>query len=166
MAVAIFLRAVNVGGHGVFSTKALAEGLDLVNIGAAGTFVARRNLSAARVARELPFATVVIVRPAAEVIALVRAGPPKAPRGSHIFVSILARAPKTRRELPLERPMGRPWALRVVARRGAFLVCIRRITAQRGLDLSAILQREFGAAVTTRSWRTMVRVAEAASRLR
>ena len=166
MAVAIFLRAVNVGGHSVFSTKALAETLDLVNIGAAGTFVARRDVSAARIARAMAFATDVIVRPAAEVIALVRAGPPKAPRSSHIFVSILASAPKKRPKLPLERPAGRSWALRVVARRGAFLVCVRRITVQRGLDLSGVLQREFGAAVTTRSWSTMMRVAEAASRLK
>jgi uncharacterized protein (DUF1697 family) len=166
VAVAIFLRAVNVGGHSVFSVKALAEKLDLVNIGAAGTFVARRNLSAARIAREMPFETHVIVRPAAEVIALVRAGPPKGPRGTQLFVSVLARAPTKRPTIPLERPIGRPWALRVVARRGAYLVCVRRIAVQRGLDLSAILQREFGAAVTTRSWGTMVRVAEAASRLK
>src|SRR6266508_3385328 len=76
LAVAIFLRAANVGGHNTFSTTALAKKLDLVNIGAAGTFVAHRPVGAPAIARELPFETDVIVRPGAEVLALVKAGRP------------------------------------------------------------------------------------------
>ncbi len=77
MASAVFLRAVNVGGSSVFSPAAVAKKLDLVNIGAAGTFVARRRVSAREIARELLFETDIVVRPGVEVTELVAAGPPK-----------------------------------------------------------------------------------------
>ncbi len=163
LAVAIFLRAANVGGHNTFSTTALAKKLDLVNIGAAGTFVAHRPVGAPAIARELPFETDVIVRPGAEVLALVKAGRPPAPAGEQIFVCVLAKPPKRRPALPIEWPTGRPWAMRAVERRGAFVVCMRRIEVQRGLDLSALLEREFGVPLTTRSWGTIQRVADALS---
>jgi hypothetical protein len=163
VAVAVFLRAANVGGRNTFSTAALARKLDLVNIGAAGTFVARRRVAAAAIARELSFDTAVIVRPGSEVLALVKAGPPRAPAGVHIFVCILAKPPKRRPSLPIEWPAGRSWAMRAVARRGVFVVCLRRLEVQRGLDLSAILEREFGVPFTTRSWGMMRRVADALS---
>jgi len=123
---------VNVGGHSTFSTAAVAKRLDLVNIGAAGTFVARRRVTAAAIARELPFETNVVVRPGAEVLALVKAGPPRAPTGARIFVCILTKPPKRRPALPIEWPAGRPWAMRAVARRGAFVVCQRRLDGSAG----------------------------------
>jgi uncharacterized protein (DUF1697 family) len=46
MALVVLLRGVNVGGHKTFRPKRLAErlrDLDVVNIGAAGTFVVRRR---------------------------------------------------------------------------------------------------------------------------
>ena len=165
MASAVFLRAVNVGGSSVFSPAALAKRLDLVNIGAAGTFVARRRVSAREIASELPFETEIVVRPGVEVTKLVAAGPPKAPPDAQMFVVILVRLPRLTPKLPFERPEGREWVLRVIERRGAFVVCARRVEAQRGLDLSAILARAFGVPATARSWGTMVRVAEALSRL-
>ena len=45
MAFVVFLRAVNVGGHQTFRPSVLAKELseyDVVNIGAAGTFVVRK----------------------------------------------------------------------------------------------------------------------------
>jgi len=165
LASAVFLRAVNVGGSSVFSPAALAKRLDLVNIGAAGTFVARRRVSAREIARELPFETDIVVRPGVEVTKLVAAGPPKVPPNVQLFVVVLVRSPRASPKLPFERPEGRNWFLRVVERRGAFVVCARRVEAQRGLDLSAIMQRSFGVPATARSWGTMVRVAEALSRL-
>ena len=43
MALVVFLRGVNVGGHRLFRPSAIAKemaGLDVVNMGAAGTFTA------------------------------------------------------------------------------------------------------------------------------
>ncbi len=45
MAVVVFLRGVNVGGHRTFRPSLLAKELhdyDVVNVGAAGTFVVRK----------------------------------------------------------------------------------------------------------------------------
>src|SRR5437867_6082833 len=56
MALVVFLRAVNVGGHNTFRPSVLANELreyDVVNIGAAGTFVVRRAVSQEKFRREL-----------------------------------------------------------------------------------------------------------------
>jgi len=132
-----------------------------VNIGAAGTFVSRRRVSAAEITRALPFALDVAIRPAAEVVRLVDAGPPAAPAGTLIFVSVLLAAAKRSPRLPLEQPPGGPWVVRVVAKRGPFVVCVRRVGQQRGLDLSAVLERAYGVRATTRGWPTFERIATA-----
>src|SRR5437763_14559746 len=56
MALVVFLRAVNVGGHNTFRPSVLAKELseyDVVNIGAAGTFVVRKAVSQEKFRREL-----------------------------------------------------------------------------------------------------------------
>ena len=56
MASVIFFRAVNVGGHQKFQPSQLAKELvpfGVVNIGAAGTFVVRENVSPAKLQNEI-----------------------------------------------------------------------------------------------------------------
>jgi hypothetical protein len=56
MALVVFLRAGNVGGHNKFRPSILAKELseyDVVNIGAAGTFVVRKAVSQEKFRREL-----------------------------------------------------------------------------------------------------------------
>jgi len=154
------VRAANVGGSGVFSTAALAKKLDLLNIGAAGTFVARGSISPAEIAKEIPFPLDVAIRPAAEVLRLVDAGTPRAPAGARVFVSVLVAPPKRSPRLPLEVPDGGPWALRVVAKSGPYVISLRR-PAQRAPDLSAVVEKAFGARSTTRGWPTFERIAAA-----
>jgi hypothetical protein len=149
-----------VGGSGVFSTAALAKKLDLVNIGAAGTFVARGRVAAADIAREIPFPLDVAVRPANELLKLVDAGPPAA-TGAQCFVSVLVAPAKASPRLPLELPPGRAWALRIVERRGPYVLALRRTDQRRGLDLSAVVEKAFGARATTRGWPTFERIAKA-----
>src|SRR5689334_17301533 len=62
MALVVFLRGVNVGGHRTFRPSILAKKLiayDVVNVGAAGTFVVRKpGIQAkfrAELLRRLPF---------------------------------------------------------------------------------------------------------------
>ena len=145
----------------MFSTAALAKKLDLVNIGAAGTFIARRNVTAAQLSREIPFTLDLAIRPAPEVLKLVDAGPPKARAGTRIFVSVLVATPKAAPRLPQEFPAGKPWALRIVKRRGPYVLAVRRTDRQRGLDLNAIVEKAFGARATTRGWPTFERIAKA-----
>jgi hypothetical protein len=134
-----------------------------VNIGAAGTFVSRRPVDAPAIARELPFerGVDVVVRPSNEVLRLVEAGPPRIPADTVLFVSIAMKASTKKPALPFDRPSGRDWAVRVVERRGAFVISARHRERQRALDLSAVLAREFGVPFTTRSWGTMERIAAA-----
>ncbi len=82
MASVVFLRAANVGGTNVFRPAQLVTALkrlDVVNVGAAGTFVVRSSASAAAVRRafldEMPFVPTMAVRPGPDVIALVRSRP-------------------------------------------------------------------------------------------
>ena len=56
MALVVFLRGVNVGGHRTFRPSLLAQELkqyDVVNVGAAGTFVVRRPGASSRFRTEL-----------------------------------------------------------------------------------------------------------------
>jgi uncharacterized protein (DUF1697 family) len=56
MALVVFLRGVNVGGHRVFRPSAFAKELShlgAVNIGAAGTFVIRPRIARAELRAEL-----------------------------------------------------------------------------------------------------------------
>jgi uncharacterized protein (DUF1697 family) len=59
MALVVFLRGVNVGGHRTFRPSILANELKeygVVNIGAAGTLVVRKPISEKRLRAELAIA--------------------------------------------------------------------------------------------------------------
>src|SRR6266516_7265804 len=81
-ALVVFLRGCNVGGHKTFRPTLLAEQLkhyDVVNIGAAGTFVIRRRTSHARLRadllRRLPFEAEVIICEGQDLISVASANP-------------------------------------------------------------------------------------------
>ena len=78
MALVAFLRGVNVGGHRTFRPSALArelEDLDVVSIGAAGTFVVRAPVKQRRLRAELesrlPFETEIMICRGSEILRLV-----------------------------------------------------------------------------------------------
>jgi hypothetical protein len=118
-------------------------------------------VSAAAIAKEIPFPLDVAIRPAAELLRLVDAGPPRMAAGVQVFVSVLVGPAKRSPRLPVEFPEGRPWAVRVVAKRGPYVISLRRVEQQGGLDLSAVVEKAFGARATTRGWPTFERVAAA-----
>src|ERR1041385_6159351 len=102
MALVAFLRGVNVGEHRAFRPSILARALahfEVVNIGAAGTFVIRRRISRvqlrAELARRLPFATDVMLCEGRELLALAASDPlhgVAARPGVVRFVSVMARS--------------------------------------------------------------------------
>jgi len=82
MALVVFLRGVNVGGHRTFQPTIIAKQLkqfDVINIGAAGTFVIRKPVSRARLmeefARRLPFDSEIIICQGREILQLVSQSP-------------------------------------------------------------------------------------------
>ena len=81
MALVVLLRGVNVGGHRIFRPAALAKQLrhlDVVNIGAAGTFVVRRPVTRSQLRTalvlKLPAGTEIIVCEGREILRLMAAG--------------------------------------------------------------------------------------------
>src|ERR1041384_3007413 len=100
MALVVFLRGVNVGGHNTFRPTALARELsafDVVNVGAAGTFVVRKPGSRAKfkdaLLSKLPFQTTIAICEGRDLLRLERENPfGTEPVGPDVvrFVSVLA----------------------------------------------------------------------------
>lgn len=173
MALIVFLKGVNVGGHRRFRPTLLAEQmrhLDVVNVGSAGTFVVRAAVSRAdlreEVARRLPFEAEIMVCEGREVVRLLSqdffAG--RAERADVVrFVSVLSRAPSSAPALPLQLPPDGQWLVKVVARRGRFVVGLHRRRMKVIGELGK-LERIFGTPATTRTWRTMAAIGKVLKR--
>ena len=104
MASVVFMRGVNVGGHKTFRPAALARdmaALDVVNVGAAGTFVVRGSIAApalrSELGRRVPFETEFMICAGREVLELVRDEPfPPSPGSKDLrrFVTVMAKRPR------------------------------------------------------------------------
>jgi uncharacterized protein (DUF1697 family) len=168
MSLVVLLRGVNVGGHRTFRPAALAghlKHLDVVNIGAAGTFVVRRKVARTRLRaeleRRLPFATEIMICEGREVLSLLAKDffPGEPVRKEVVpFASLLARRPRGEPALPLTLPPDRPWELEVVARQGRFLVGRYR-RQMNAVGHLGTLDKLFGVPVTTRNWNTLGTIA-------
>jgi len=167
MSSVVFFRAVNVGGHQKFQPGKLAKelaGFGVVNIGAAGTFVVRENVSQTKlrdeILRRLPFKPELMICPARDVLALTRGNCfGDAPAGKDVgrFVSVLQKAPRAKPPLPLEQPAGPKWEVRIVAITGRFALSVRRLGETYS---NAVVEKYFGVAATTRNWNTIETICE------
>ena len=169
MAFAVFLRAANVGGKNVFRPAQLAAALahlEVVNLGAAGTFVVRAPASAASIRREilsrLPFEPAIAVRPAREVVALVRSEPfrgialSKDLRG---WAAVLCGPPRSRPTLPLVKPAGRNWSVRFDRIDGPFALGLLHRRSGASVFPNAVVEDALDVPATTRWWETFERLA-------
>jgi uncharacterized protein (DUF1697 family) len=167
VALVVFLRGVNVGGHRTFRPSVLAERLrhlDAVSIGAAGTFVIRRPVTRTRLraemARELPFETRIILCQGREIVRLVSQDPFARARlrpGVVRFVSVLSRRPRSTPSTPMSFPSGGKWLLKILARDDRFVIGVYR-RHMKVLGYLGTLDRLFGGPVTTRNWNTIVAI--------
>src|SRR5262250_570728 len=124
MALVVFLRGVNVGGHRTFRPSILAKELsnfDVVNVGAAGTFVVRkpgpRAKFRAELLRKLPFEAEVVLCDGRDLIRLETENPfgAESSRPDVVrFVSILSKAGSIRASLPVAFPPDGEWLVRVI----------------------------------------------------
>src|SRR5256884_5298381 len=134
MALVVFLRGVNVGGHRTFRPSILARELSdygVVNVGAAGTFVVRkpgsRTKFRAASLRKLPFEAEVVICDGRDLIRLEMENPFRAePSRPDIvrFVSILSRAGGLRAALPVTFPPNGEWLVRVFASPSPIIPCM------------------------------------------
>ncbi len=167
MALVVFLRGLNVGGHRTFRPTMLAEQLrhlDAVNVGAAGTFVIRQAVSRAQlrdeVERRLPFDAEIMICHGREIVRLtsrdVFAGHPARPDVVR-FVSVLSRLPRSGPQLPMRLPSGGRWLLKVLARDSRFVLGLYR-RHMKVIGYLGTLDRLFGVPVTTRNWNTITAI--------
>ena len=169
MAHIVFLRASNVGGRNVFRPAQLARDLahlDVVNIGAAGTFVVRARTSAEEVRREilarLAFVPDLSVHAADDVVAFVARDPFRGVRfrrDRRGWVAALAGKPRASPRLPIAMPAGRGWSVRLDAVEGRFAMGMWRPPRAGFVFPSNVVEEALGVRATARWWETFVKVA-------
>ena len=180
MALVVFLKGVNVGGHRKVRPSEIARQLkryDVVNIGAAGTFVVRKPVSQTKLrdelTRRLPFAAEIMISTGDSILRLAAADPfigEPADRSVMQFVSVRAKKGRasTQKQAKPSVPQGAPatplvipttgdWELRLLHHGDEFLigVCRRQMKA---IGRFGKLEKIFGSA-TTRSWSTILKIA-------
>jgi len=168
MALVVLLRGVNVGGHRTFRPSVLTKRLkhlDVVNIGAAGTFVIRQPVTRAQLRAELasrlPFSTEIMICDGREIVRMLSAdhfaGQPERPDIVR-FVSLLSRRPRSAPSMPMSFPSSGTWLLKILARDNRFVFGVYR-RHMKAIGYLGALDRVFGVPVTTRNWNTMTGIA-------
>lgn len=168
MALVVLLKGVNVGGYRNFRPSQLAKELkryDVVNIGAAGTFVIRKPIARAKlraeIARRLPFEAEVMICDGKDILRLVSSDPfadqPVDKSVIH-FVSVLGKRRNTSLTFPLNFPPTGEWSLKVLGHEGQFVYGMFR-REMKAIGSLAQLKSVFGESSTTRSWSTILTIA-------
>src|SRR5215213_5649484 len=158
MALIVFLRGVNVGGYKTFRPSILAKELsqyDVVNVGAAGTFVVRKPGSRAKFRAELlqklPFETEVMLCDGRDLIRLEMENPfgaePSLPDAVR-FVSVLSEAARVQPSLPIRLPPDGEWGMRVIALKNRF-VCGEYRRHMKAISYLGRIDKLFGVPATT-----------------
>lgn len=169
MALAVFLRGVNVGGHRTFRPSALAKEMaayDVVNVGAAGTFVVRKPGPKAKfraeLLRRLPFETEAVLCDGPDLIRLENENPfgPESKRPDIVrFVSILSKAGALP-ALPVVLPSDGDWLVRLIAADGRYVFGMYR-RHMKTIGYLGQVDKLFGGKATTRNWNTITAVVRA-----
>jgi uncharacterized protein (DUF1697 family) len=172
MALVVFLRGVNVGGHRTFRPSILARelsGYDVVNVGAAGTFVVRKPGAStagsrakfrAALVRKLPFEAEIVLCEGRDLLRLETENPfgsqPSSPDVVR-FVSILSKAGGVRAALPVAFPAEGEWLVRVIACEGQFVFGMYR-RHMKTIGYLGQIDKLYGVPATTRNWNTIVAI--------
>jgi uncharacterized protein (DUF1697 family) len=169
VALVVFLRGVNVGGHRTFRPTQLAEALKhlgAVNIGAAGTLVLRQPVTQAQaraeVARNLPFVAEIVVCQGRDITSLVSKDPfeGRSVQGGIVrFVSVLSQRPRLTPSTPMRFPSSGRWLMQILARRNRFVIGLYR-RHMKVIGFLGALDRLYGVSVTTRNWNTIAAIAK------
>jgi len=167
MALVVFLRGINVGGHRSFRPSVLAGELgayDVVNVGAAGTLIVRkpgrRSQFIAELRRKLPFEAAIAVCDGGDLLALEMDAPfdcePVSPDTIR-FVSVLSKPGQCKVPLPCAIPGRENWFVRVLGSKPPFVFGVYR-RHMKTIGYLGQLDELFGAPATTRSWTTIISV--------
>ena len=167
MALVVFLRGVNVGGHRTFRPSVLARELsayDVLNVGAAGTFVVHKPGSRAKfraaLLRKLPFEAQIVLCDGRDLMRLETENPfgtQPSPPDVVRFVSILSRAGGVRASLPVKFPADGEWLVRVIASEGQFVFGTYR-RHMKTIGYLGQIDKLYGVPATTRNWNTIMAI--------
>ena len=166
MALVVFLRGVNVGGHRTFRPSVVARELsdyDLVSVGSAGTFIVRKPGSRAKfraaLLLKLPFEANVVLCEGRDLMRLEMENPfgtEPCPPDVVRFVSILSKA-GVRASLPVTFPSGGEWLVRLVASEGQFVFGMYR-RHMKTIGYLGQIDKLYGVPATTRNWNTIIAI--------
>ncbi len=169
MALVVFLRGCNVGGQRTFRPTLLAEQLkhyDVVNIGAAGTFVIRKRTSHARLRADLrgrlPFEVEVTICEGRDLISIATKDPfAREPARSDIvrFMSVFPKRPRRPPATPINLPADGEWVVRILTAEDRFLFGLYR-RQMKAIGYLGTIDRLFGERATTRNWNTITTIIE------
>lgn len=169
MALIVFLRGINVGGHRRLRPSVLAQALsdfDAVNVGAAGTFVVRKPGRPGKFHRELlsklPFQAEVALCDGRDIIQLQLENPfANGPSRPDIvpFVSILSKPGRASIPIPFKLPAHGEWFVRVIASDKRFVLGIYR-RHMKTIGYLGQLDKIFGAPAITRHWNTILAIVQ------
>jgi uncharacterized protein (DUF1697 family) len=167
MALIVFLRGVNVGGHRTFRPSILAKKLSnfhVVNVGAAGTFIVRkpgaRTEFRSALLQELPFEANVVMCEGRALARMVLEDPfaDESSQPDIIrFVSVLPKTSHIRPDVPVAFPSDDKWLVRVIGSKGQFVFGMYR-RHMKTIGCLGRLDSLFGTPVTTRNWSTVLAI--------
>jgi uncharacterized protein (DUF1697 family) len=175
MALVVFLKGINVGGHRRFRPTVAASKmskLGVINVGAAGTFIIPQPVSQARLRLELrrclPFETETMICSGNDILELASAesfaGKPCSADAVR-FVGIMAKRARVLPSLPLRLPPGDDWLVQLVEIRGRFALGLYRRSFRTITALSQ-LEKHLGGPLTIRNWNTVLNLCEILRTLR
>jgi uncharacterized protein (DUF1697 family) len=167
MALVALLRGVNVGGHRTFRPSLLARELsdfDVINVGAAGTFVVRkpgpRSKFRNALLGKLPFQAEVALCDSRDFLRIETENPfgnePSHPDLVR-FVAVLTKAAHVRVALPVSFPPDGDWLVRVIAADGQFVFGTYR-RHMKTIGYLSRLDKLFDGPATIRNWNTILAV--------
>ena len=167
MSLVVFLRGINVGGHRTFRPSLLAKELsdyDVVNVGAAGTFVVRKPGSRAKflaeLKRKLPFEMEIVICDGRDLIRLEIENPfGSVPSRPDIvrFVSILSKSGRATASIPCSLPPNGEWFVRVIGAKDQFVFGMYR-RHMKTIGYLGQIDKLFSAPATTRNWNTILTI--------
>jgi uncharacterized protein (DUF1697 family) len=165
----VFLRGVNVGKANRCQPAVIAKqlsGLGMINIGAVGTFVVRKDVSesdlCAAIAKQLPFKCEIMICPARDIIKLATKDPFSGqPSGEKItrFVSVLAKSLPLPLVLPHCLPSPDDWLLKITGIQDRFVLGVYR-REMKAIGYLGKIEKLLGVPATTRSWNTIQKVVQ------
>ena len=137
---------------------------DVVNVGAAGTFVVRKPGSRTKffadLRRKLPLEVKVAFCDASDLLQLEMENPfaiePAAPDIVR-FVSVLSEAHRYKASLPIQVPAGEEWFVQITGVKDRLVFGVYR-RHMRSIGYLGQIDKLFGAPATTRSWSTILSV--------